>query len=74
MALWNRRGFDVVNAHEPAPSILREGMREAAAAVDCGLLKPGPLYTHRFSLARLDDALRLAAERPAGFMKALVYF
>jgi len=74
MALWNRRGFDVVNAHECSPAILREGMREAAAAVDCGLLKPGPLYTHRFSLARLDDALRLAVERPHGFMKALVYF
>lgn len=74
MGLWNRRGFDVVNAHESAPAILREGMREAAAAVVCGLLRPGPLYTHRFSLERLDDALRLAAERPAGLMKALVFF
>jgi len=74
MALWNQRGFDVVNAHESSPEILREGMREAAAAVDCGLLRPGPLYTHRFSLERLDDALRLVAERPAGLMKALVYF
>ena len=74
MALWNQRGFDVINAHESSPAILREGIREAAAAVDCGLLKPGPLYTHRFSMGRLDDALRLAAERPHGFMKALVYF
>ena len=74
MSLWNRRGFDVINAHESSPVILREGMREAAAAIACGLLKPGPLYTHRFSLGRLDDALRLAAERPQGFMKALVYF
>lgn len=74
MSLWNRRGFDVVNAHESSPAILREGLREAATAVGCGLLKPGPLYTHRFSLARLDDALRLAAERPSDFMKALVYY
>jgi len=74
MALWNRRGFDLVNAHESSPAVLREGMREAAAAVACGLLQPGLLYTHRFSLGRLDDALRLAAERPHGFMKALVYF
>lgn len=74
MALWNQRGFDVVNAHESSPAILREGMREAATAVACGLLQPGALYTHRFSLGRLDDALRLAAERPPGFMKALVYF
>ena len=74
MALWNQRGFDVINAHESSPAILREGMREAATAVDCGLLKPGPLYTHRFSLGRLDDALALASQRPGGFMKALVYF
>lgn len=74
VGLWNRRGIDVINAHEPEPALLREGMREAAAAIDCGLLQPGPLYTHRFSLGRLDDALRLAAERPHGFMKALVYF
>lgn len=74
VGLWNRRGFDVINAHEPEPALLREGMREAVAAIDCGLLQPGPLYTHRFSLGRLDDALRLAAERPTGFMKALVFF
>ena len=74
MALWSRRGFDVINAHETAPAILREGMREAAAAVACGLLQPGPLYTHRFGFDRIEDALRLAAERPPGFMKALIYF
>lgn len=74
MALWNRRGFDVINAHESTPEILQEGLREAANAVECGLLQPGPLCTHRFSLARLEDALTLAAERPHGFMKALVYF
>jgi threonine dehydrogenase-like Zn-dependent dehydrogenase len=74
MDLWNRRGFDVINAHEVSTEILREGLNEAASALDCGLIDPRPLYTHRFSLARLDDALRLAAERPPGFMKALVYF
>ncbi len=73
MGLWNSRGLDVINAHEPSLAVLREGLKEAVAAVECGLLKPGPLYTHRFSLGRLDDALRLACARPAGFMKALVY-
>lgn len=74
MDLWTRRGFDVVNAHDSSPGILREGLAEAVSALDCGLIDPRPLYTHRFSMARLDDALRLSAERPHGFMKALVYF
>lgn len=74
VGLWNRRGIDVINAHEPSLDVLREGLQEAVSALECGLLKPGPLYTHRFSLSRLDDALTLAAKRPSGFMKALIYF
>ncbi len=73
IGLWNRRGIDVINAHEPSLDVLREGLREAVAALECGLLKPGPLYTHRFPLNRLEDAFLLASSRPTGFMKALVY-
>jgi threonine dehydrogenase-like Zn-dependent dehydrogenase len=37
-----------------------------------GELDPGPLLTHRMSLDALDRALDLLAERPDGFLKALV--
>ena len=72
LPLWNRRGLDVVNAHEPSPVLCHEGMREAVSAVEAGLMTPDPLYTHRFPLGRLGEALRLARERPDGFMKALI--
>ena len=72
MQLWNWRGLDVINAHEREPAVYLDGIREAAAAVAEGRLDPAPLYTHRFSLEQLDEALATAAARPDGFMKALV--
>jgi threonine dehydrogenase-like Zn-dependent dehydrogenase len=72
MQLWNWRGLDVINAHERDPEVYLEGMRRAIAAVTSGSMTPGPLYTHRFPLGELGEALNLSAERPDGFMKALI--
>jgi len=72
MQLWNWRGLDVINAHERDPAIYLEGMRAAVRAVEGGLLNPRPLYTHEFPLTQLGDALNMSAERPDGFMKALI--
>jgi threonine dehydrogenase-like Zn-dependent dehydrogenase len=72
MWLWNWRGIDVVNAHERDPAVYVQGMREAIDAVASGRLDPSPLYTHRFPLDRLGDALDATRDRPEGFMKALV--
>jgi 2-desacetyl-2-hydroxyethyl bacteriochlorophyllide A dehydrogenase len=72
MQLWNWRGLDVINAHERDPRVYVDGMRQAIHAVATGLLNPAPLYTHRFSLGQLGEALETAAERPDGFMKALI--
>ena len=72
MQLWNWRGLDVNNAHERDPKIYVEGMEAAVDAVASGRLDPTPLYTHRFSLDRISDALNAMKERPKNFMKALV--
>jgi threonine dehydrogenase-like Zn-dependent dehydrogenase len=72
MQLWNWRGLDVVNAHERDPAVYVRGMRDAIAAVAQGRLDPGPLYTHRFPLDALADAMNAMRKRPDGFMKALV--
>ncbi|WP_211883998.1 MDR/zinc-dependent alcohol dehydrogenase-like family protein [Plastoroseomonas hellenica] len=74
MWLWNWRGLDVINAHERDPARYMQGMRQAVAAVGSGRLDPTPLYTHRFPLERLDEALDATRDRPDGFLKALVTF
>ena len=72
MQLWNWRGLDVINAHERDPGVYLDGMRAAVDAVARGSLDPLPLFTHRFPLARLGEALAATRDRPDGFMKALV--
>jgi len=72
MFLWNWRGLDVVNAHERDPRVYVDGMRRAAEAVASGAIDPAPLYTHRYPLDRLGDALEATRTRPDGFLKALV--
>lgn len=72
MQLWNWRGLDVINAHERNPRIYIDGIRQAIRAGEAGLLDPAPLYTHFFPLEQLGDALNIAAQRPDGFVKALI--
>jgi threonine dehydrogenase-like Zn-dependent dehydrogenase len=72
MQLWNWRGLDVINAHERDAQVYVDGIRQAVRATEAGLLNPAPLYTHFFPLERLGDALNTAAQRPDGFMKAVV--
>lgn len=72
MWLWNWRGIDVINAHERDPEAYMAGMRDALEAVTSGRLDPAPLYTHRFPLERLGEALDATRDRPEGFLKAVV--
>ena len=72
MWLWNWRGLDVINAHERDPKVYMRGIREAVEAVSAGRLDPAPLYTHRYPLSRLGEALDATRDRPDGFLKALV--
>lgn len=72
LQMWNWRGFDVINAHERQASEYVKGLRAAVTLVATGRLDLSPLITHRFALPDANDAFRLAAERPEGFMKAVV--
>lgn len=72
MQLWNWRGLDVVNTHERDPAVYLQGMRDAVAAVADGRLDPRPLYTHRYRLDDLGEAMEAMRARPDGFLKALV--
>jgi threonine dehydrogenase-like Zn-dependent dehydrogenase len=72
MQRWNWLGLDVVNAHERDPAAYRRGMAEAIELIAAGALDPTPLYTHRFSLAEIGEGFSALAERPPGFLKALV--
>ncbi|MFO6446105.1 MDR/zinc-dependent alcohol dehydrogenase-like family protein [Erythrobacter sp. NE805] len=69
---WNWKGIDVVNAHERDVEVQLRGVREAVEAVASGRLDPAPLYTHRYPLERLGEALDATRDKPEGFVKALI--
>jgi threonine dehydrogenase-like Zn-dependent dehydrogenase len=72
MQMWNWRGIDVVNAHERDPRMYVQGIRDAIALMAQGTLDTAPLFTHRFPLDRLGEALEMTRTRPDGFLKAVV--
>lgn len=72
MQLWNWRGIDVINAHERDPEVALRGVQEAIAAVVAGRLDPDALYTHRYPLEGLAEALDATRDKPGGFVKALI--
>lgn len=72
MQLWNWRGLDVINAHERDPEVYLEGMRGALDAVRSGVWPLRELISDRFPLEQLGEALRVTAERPLGFKKAVI--
>jgi threonine dehydrogenase-like Zn-dependent dehydrogenase len=74
MQLWNWRGLDVINAHERAVEIAVAGIRVAVGLVASGRLDPSPLYTHRFRIEQLPEALTAARQRPDSFLKAFITF
>jgi len=74
MQTWNWKGIDVINAHERDPAICLRGLREAVDAVASGRLDTASLYTHRYPLDRLADALDATRDKPEGFLKALVTY
>lgn len=71
---WNWKGIDVVNAHERDPAVNLRGLREAVDAVASGRFDPAPLYSHRYPLDRLAEAIEATRDKPAGFVKALIEF
>lgn len=72
MQNWNWKGIDVVNAHERDPKVQLRGVQEAIDAVASGRLDPAPLYTHRYTLDQLGEALDATRDKPGNFVKALV--
>lgn len=72
MQLWNWRGIDVINAHERDPAVAVAGMQRAVEEVASGHFDPSPLFTHRYGLDEMSEALGAVAQRPPGFTKGLV--
>jgi L-iditol 2-dehydrogenase len=72
MGLWNWKAFTLVNAHFRDVATIMRGMTIGMRLLTSGALSLQPLVTHKFPLSRIDDAFRLAREKPDGFVKATI--
>ena len=69
---WNWKALRIVNCHFRSAQRTIDGAARGLALAARGALDLRPLITHRFPLAALPAAFATAAERPTGFVKAVI--
>ena len=72
LATWNWMAFQILNAHFREIQVIQRGMRIGMRLLTSGRLSLDGLVTHRFSLADVNEAFRIAHEKPTGFVKSTV--
>lgn len=72
LAYWNWMAFQILNAHFRDVQVIQRGMRIGMRLLTSGRLSLDGLVTHRFPLADVNEAFRIAHEKPAGFVKSTV--
>lgn len=69
---WNWMAFQLVNAHFRDPMAVVGAMRAGMRLVETGALDVAPLMTDVLPLEDVAEAFKRAAEKPDGFVKAVV--
>ena len=72
MQAWNWKALDVVNAHVRRRDLLNDAIRRGLDLIRLGRIAPGDLVTHRYDLEHVGEAFGALADKPEGFIKAVV--
>ncbi len=72
MQAWNWKALEVVNAHVRRRDLLNDAIRRGLDLVRLGRISPGDLVTHRYDLEHVGEAFGALADKPEGFIKAVV--
>jgi L-iditol 2-dehydrogenase len=72
LGAWNWMAYEILNAHFRDVSVIMRGMRQGMRLLTSGRITLDDLVTHRFDLARVNEAFATAVEKPPGFVKATV--
>jgi threonine dehydrogenase-like Zn-dependent dehydrogenase len=70
--MWNWKAIDVVNAHVRDHSRLMSSMQIGMDLLESGRLSLEPLITHRYPLEEIARAFSDLADKPPGFIKAVI--
>jgi len=69
---WSWTALRLVNCHVRNPARILDGARRALHLLLAGVLDPGALLSHRFSLKEAPRAFAVAAGQPPNFVKAVI--
>ena len=72
VGMWNWKAIDVVNAHVRNHDRLMSSMEVGIGLLATGRLSLQPLITHRYPLEQISTAFSDLAEKPRGFIKAVI--
>ncbi|MDB5563119.1 MAG: L-iditol 2-dehydrogenase [Hyphomicrobiales bacterium] len=72
MKLWNFKAIEVLNAHERRPEYRMDCMKRGLALAMAGKLDLQYLTTNTYRLDQVGEAFTALAEKPAGFIKAVL--
>ncbi len=72
MQAWNWKALEVVNAHVRRRDLLNDAIRRGLDLIRLGRISPGDLVTHRYDLEHVGEAFGALADKPDGFIKAVV--
>ncbi len=72
VGMWNWKAIDVVNAHIRDHARLMSSMQVGVGLIATGRLSLQPLITHRYRLGQISAAFSDLAEKPPGFVKAVI--
>lgn len=72
LGYWNWMAFDIINAHFRDLSTILRGSKIGMDLLNAKKINMEPLITHKLKLEDINEAFRLAKEKPKGFVKSVI--
>lgn len=72
LGYWNWMAFDIINAHFRNLQTILNGSRVGMQLMNENKIDMRPLITHRFLLEQIEQAFKVAKEKPEGFIKSVI--
>ena len=69
----NYLALDIKNAHFRKMDLILRGFAMALRLVEAGMVEADDLVSHEFELLEIESMLRIASDRPAEYIKAVVW-
>ncbi|KUO63439.1 hypothetical protein APF79_06620 [bacterium BRH_c32] len=74
LGYWNWMAFDIINAHFRNLDTILLGSRIGMKLMNENKINMKPLITHKYKLTEIEEAFKVAKDKPKGFVKSVIVF